>query len=108
LWILQLLPGWRDELRAYFDAESAVTAARKLVAWCHEHNGGRVVSRRDPSVGDDSEGRMKWSNMLRVFRRAAAGETNHQFQEAFQVLDEAFGPDGWRAGQGMISHVQLE
>jgi hypothetical protein len=109
LWTLQLLPGWRGELiKTHFDAESAVTAARKLVKWCHEHNGGKVVGKRDPSVIDDSESRMKWSNILRAFRRAALGGNDHQFPEAFQVLDEAFGADGWRAGQGMIMSIHAD
>jgi hypothetical protein len=67
-----------------------------------------VVGKRDSATCSDSEGRRDQYKILTIFQRAAAGETNHQFSEAMQVLDEAFGAEGWRAGQGMFLLIHAD
>jgi hypothetical protein len=48
---------------------------------------------------DDPEGHGKRWAVMNLLKGVAAGKTRQQFQEAFQVLDDAFGADAWRPQQ---------
>jgi hypothetical protein len=58
-----------------------------------------VQKKCEHTLCDDPEGHGKRWAVMRVLKDAAAGKTRQQFQEAFQVLDEAFGADAWRPQQ---------
>lgn len=95
--IVQIAPDWRKEVKARHDEDSAISAARALVAWCRDHHQNKVVQKRfNSNVCDDEPGHGKQYALLRSFKRGAAGETNQHFPTAFKVLDDAFGQDAWR------------
>lgn len=97
----QLLPGWRQEVNVRYTPESALTAARDLVAWCREHNQNKPVQRRyNPATCDDEAGHSDIWCVMRYLKDSVAGKTSQPFPAAYKVLDDAFGADAWRPRSG--------
>lgn len=104
----QVFPSWLEAPKGAPSTSPSQAAedARKLVQWCHDHNGGVLVAallresvHEDPKDQAKTEGRRDMCRVLRYLKDAAEGPKAAEYEEAFEVMGKAFGP-GWRRGEG--------